>query len=72
MSRGCAPTADAVKLGLPRDSAFKRGGSTAGLAANTSSLAASEWAAMQESTPAAGVMSPTTPLAMHLAVTCSQ
>ena len=64
--------ADAVRLGLPRDSAFKRWGSTAGLAANTSSLAASEWAARQVSTPAAGVMSPITPLAMHLAVTCKQ
>ena len=63
--------ADAIRLGLPRDSAFTRLGSTAGLAAKTSSLAASEWLAMQASTPAAGVMSPTTPLAMDLAVACS-
>ena len=62
--------ADALRLGLPRERAFKRLGSTAGLAAKTSSRAASEWLTRQLSTPAAGVMSPMTPLAMHLAVIC--
>ena len=68
----CAPTAAAVKLGLPRLRAFSRWGTTAGRAANMSSLAASEWLAMQPSTPQAGVMSPTTPLAMFFTVTCQQ
>ncbi len=66
------PTVAAAKLGLPRLSAFKRLGSTAGLAAKMSSLAASAWLAMQLKTPAAGVMSPNTLLARHLAVICSK
>lgn len=37
-----------------------------------SSLAASEWLAMQLSTPQDGVMSPDTPLAMFFTVTWSQ
>lgn len=64
--------AAAVRLGLPRDKAFSSVGSTAGLAENTSSLAASEWLMMQLNTPAAGVMSPTTLLAKHLAVICKR
>ncbi len=64
--------AAAVKLGLPRDNAFSSVGSTAGLAENTSSLAASLWLLMQLNTPAAGVMSPITLLAKHLAVTCKR
>ncbi len=62
--------AAAVRLGLPRDKAFSSMGSTAGLAENTSSLPASLWLLMQLNTPAAGVMSPITLLAKHLAVTC--
>ncbi|KAA6420945.1 MAG: hypothetical protein FRX49_09086 [Trebouxia sp. A1-2] len=47
---GCA-----VRLGLPRDKAFSSVGSTAGLAENTSSLAASLWLLMQLNTPAAAL-----------------
>ncbi len=64
--------AAAVRLGLPRDKAFSSMGSTAGLAENTSSLPASLWLLMQLNTPAAGVMSPITLLAKHLAVTCKR
>lgn len=64
--------AAAVRLGLPRDKAFSSVGSTAGLAENTSSLAASLWLLMQLNTPAAGVISPTTLLAKHLAVICKR